>query len=33
VAVSTIIVEMHAEGTLTELSEKWYGTDLTQATA
>lgn len=31
-AVSTIIDEMHADGTLTELSQKWYGTDLTQAT-
>jgi polar amino acid transport system substrate-binding protein len=27
-AVSDIIDEMRADGTLTELSEKWYGTDL-----
>jgi polar amino acid transport system substrate-binding protein len=32
-AVSQIIEEMHADGTLTELSMKWYdGVDLTQAT-
>lgn len=30
-AVSTIIEEMHADGTLTELSMKWYGEDLTKA--
>lgn len=28
--VSSIIEEMHADGTLSELSEKWYGTDLTK---
>lgn len=28
-AVSAIIEEMHADGTLTELSMKWYGEDLT----
>ncbi len=28
--VSEIIDEMHADGTLTELSEKWFGIDLTQ---
>jgi polar amino acid transport system substrate-binding protein len=28
-AVTGIIDEMHADGTLTELSMKWYGTDLT----
>lgn len=27
--VSQIIQEMHADGTLTSLSDKWYGTDLT----
>ena len=27
--VSEIIDQMHADGTLTDLSEKWYGTDLT----
>jgi polar amino acid transport system substrate-binding protein len=31
-AVSTIIEEMHADGTLTELSMKWYGEDLTKTT-
>lgn len=31
-AVSTIIEEMHADGTLTELSMKWYGEDLTMTT-
>jgi polar amino acid transport system substrate-binding protein len=30
--VSSIIDEMHADGTLTELSMKWYGEDLTQST-
>ena len=29
-AISDIIEEMHADGTLSELSMKWYGTDLTQ---
>lgn len=29
-AVSGIIDEMHADGTLTALSEKWYGVDITQ---
>ena len=29
--VSEIIEEMHEDGTLSELSEKWYGTDLTVA--
>jgi polar amino acid transport system substrate-binding protein len=28
-AVDAIVAEMHADGTLTELSEKWYGLDLT----
>lgn len=28
-AVDAIVGEMHADGTLTELSEKWYGMDLT----
>ena len=28
--VSKIIKEMHEDGTLTELSEKWYGVDLTK---
>lgn len=31
-AVSAILEEMHADGTLTELSMKWYGVDLTQGT-
>lgn len=30
-AVSAIIEEMHADGTLTELSMKWYGVDITEA--
>ena len=30
-AVTTIVQEMHADGTLTALSEKWFGLDLTQA--
>jgi polar amino acid transport system substrate-binding protein len=30
--VSRIVEEMHADGTLTELSMKWYGEDLTQST-
>ena len=29
--ISEIIDEMHADGTLTKLSEKWYGSDLTVA--
>ncbi len=29
--ISEIIEEMHADGTMAELSEKWYGTDLTVA--
>jgi polar amino acid transport system substrate-binding protein len=29
--VSQIIDQMHADGTLSDLSDKWYGTDLTQA--
>jgi polar amino acid transport system substrate-binding protein len=28
--VSKIIKEMHKDGTLTELSKKWYGIDLTE---
>jgi polar amino acid transport system substrate-binding protein len=28
--ISGIIEDMHADGTLSELSEKWYGTDLTK---
>jgi polar amino acid transport system substrate-binding protein len=28
-AVDKIVGDMHSDGTLTELSEKWYGTDLT----
>ena len=31
--VSEIIDQMHADGTLSDLSEKWYGTDLTQPPA
>jgi polar amino acid transport system substrate-binding protein len=31
-AVNAIVEDMHADGTLTELSMEWYGTDLTQAT-
>ena len=27
--LNEIIAEMHADGTLTTLSNKWYGTDLT----
>ncbi|MDH4346774.1 MAG: hypothetical protein OEW31_10610 [Thermoleophilia bacterium] len=27
--ISEIIDEMHADGTLSTLSEKWYGADLT----
>ncbi len=29
--ISEIIEEMHEDGTMVELSEKWYGTDLTVA--
>ena len=29
-AVDAIVGEMHADGTLTELSQKWYGQDLTK---
>jgi len=29
--VSQIIDQMHADGTLSDLSEKWYGTDLTES--
>jgi ABC-type amino acid transport substrate-binding protein len=29
--ISEIVTEMHDDGTLIELSEKWYGTDLTVA--
>jgi polar amino acid transport system substrate-binding protein len=30
-AVNTIVKQMHADGTLTKLSKKWYnGTDLTK---
>ena len=29
-AVDEIVAEMHADGTLTEFSEKWYGLDLTK---
>jgi polar amino acid transport system substrate-binding protein len=29
--ISSIIEDMHDDGTLSELSEKWYGVDLTQA--
>lgn len=29
-AISSAVEEMRADGTLTELSKKWYGTDLTQ---
>ena len=31
--VSTIIQQMHDDGTLTKLSQKWYGTDLTTQSA
>ena len=31
-AVSKIVTAMHADGTLTAFSMKWYGTDLTKAT-
>ena len=31
-AVSKIVEDMHADGTLTDLSMKWYGTDLTTST-
>jgi ABC-type amino acid transport substrate-binding protein len=29
-AIDAIVAEMHADGTLTELSDKWYGADLTR---
>ena len=29
-AVDAIVGEMHADGTLSELSQKWYGIDLTK---
>ena len=29
--LSEIVDEMHADGTLSNLSEKWYGADLTRA--
>ena len=32
-AISDIIEEMHSDGTLTELSMEWYGTDLTKEEA
>jgi polar amino acid transport system substrate-binding protein len=32
-AVSKIVQDMHADGTLTALSEKWYHTDLTTSSA
>jgi polar amino acid transport system substrate-binding protein len=32
-AVNQIVDEMHADGTLSELSMKWYGTDLTTSSA
>jgi polar amino acid transport system substrate-binding protein len=32
-AVSKIVDDMHADGTLTSLSEQWYGVDLTTSTA
>jgi polar amino acid transport system substrate-binding protein len=32
-AVSQIVEDMHADGTLTQLSTKWYGEDITQAAA
>jgi polar amino acid transport system substrate-binding protein len=32
-AVSTIVDDMHSDGTLTDLSMKWYGTDLTSTAA
>jgi polar amino acid transport system substrate-binding protein len=30
--VSRIVDEMHSDGTLTELSMKWYGEDFSQST-
>jgi polar amino acid transport system substrate-binding protein len=30
--VSEVIEEMHEDGTLSELSDKWFGLDLTQKT-
>jgi polar amino acid transport system substrate-binding protein len=32
-AVSKIVDDMHADGTLTDLSMNWYGTDLTTSAA
>jgi polar amino acid transport system substrate-binding protein len=32
-AVSKIVDDMHADGTLTSLSMQWYGVDLTTSTA
>jgi hypothetical protein len=32
-AVSQIVDDMHSDGTLTDLSMKWYGTDLTTTSA
>ena len=32
-AVDAIIGEMHADGTLSELSQQWYGMDLTTSPA
>ena len=29
-AVDAIVGEMHADGTLSELSQKWFGADLTK---
>jgi hypothetical protein len=29
-AITDIIEEMHSDGTLSEFSEEWYGTDLTK---
>jgi polar amino acid transport system substrate-binding protein len=31
--ISEIVDEMHADGTLSKLSEKWYGADLTRASS
>ena len=28
--IDEIVTAMHADGTLTKLSQKWFGTDLTQ---
>ena len=32
-AVTKIVQEMHADGTLKAMSEKWFGLDLTEAPA